>query len=47
VRDTIDRLPQIGDKGIHVKRQLEDKLIEHKQYTDKFGRDMPEIRNLK
>ena len=44
---TIDRLPQTGDKGIYLKQQLKDKLIEHKQYIDKYGEDMPEIRNWK
>ena len=47
VMDTIDRLPQTGEKGIHLKRQLKDKLIEHKQYIDKNGQDLPEIRNWK
>jgi xylulose-5-phosphate/fructose-6-phosphate phosphoketolase len=28
-----------------VKQQLNDKLIEHKQYIDKNGQDLPEIRN--
>jgi xylulose-5-phosphate/fructose-6-phosphate phosphoketolase len=45
--DTIDRLPQTGDKGIYLKQQLNDKLIEHKQYIDKNGQDLPEIRNWK
>ncbi len=45
VMDTIDRLPQTGDKGIYLKQQLKEKLIEHKQYIDKQGEDMPEIRN--
>ncbi len=45
VMDTIDRLPQTGDKGITLKQQLKDKLVEHKQYIDKHGQDMPEIRN--
>src|SRR6266508_1091764 len=45
VTDTIDRLPQTDDKGIYLKQQLKDKLIEHKQYIDKHGEDMPEIRN--
>jgi xylulose-5-phosphate/fructose-6-phosphate phosphoketolase len=31
VMDTIDRLPQTGDKGIALKQQLKDRLIEHKQ----------------
>ncbi len=45
--DVIDRLPQTGDKGINLKQQLKDKLIEYKQYIDKYGRDMPEIRDWK
>jgi len=47
VMDTIDRLPQTGDKGIALKQQLQAKLIEHKQYIDKNGQDLPEIRNWK
>jgi xylulose-5-phosphate/fructose-6-phosphate phosphoketolase len=47
VIDTIDRLPQTGDKGIILKQQLKNKLIEHKLYIDKYGLDMPEIRNWK
>lgn len=45
VMDTIDRLPMTGDKGVYLKQQLKDKLIEHKQYIDKHGQDLPEIRN--
>jgi xylulose-5-phosphate/fructose-6-phosphate phosphoketolase len=47
VMDTIDRVPQTGDQGVYLKAQLEDKLIEHKQYIDKNGQDMPEVRNWK
>ncbi len=47
VMDTIDRLPQTGDQGIYLKQQFKDKLIEHKQYIDKYGEDLPEIRNWK
>ena len=47
VIDTIDRLPQTGDKGVYLKQWLKDKLIEHKQYIDKYGDDLPEIRNWK
>jgi xylulose-5-phosphate/fructose-6-phosphate phosphoketolase len=47
VMDTIDRLPQTGDRGIYLKQQLKDKLIGHKQYIDRHGEDMPEIRNWK
>jgi xylulose-5-phosphate/fructose-6-phosphate phosphoketolase len=47
VMDTIDRLPQGGEKSINLKQHLKDKLIEHKQYINKYGQDMPEIRNWK
>jgi xylulose-5-phosphate/fructose-6-phosphate phosphoketolase len=47
VMDAIDRLPRTGEKGKALKQQLKDKLIEHKQYIDQYGEDMPEIRNWK
>ncbi|MDA8137604.1 MAG: hypothetical protein M0036_03020 [Desulfobacteraceae bacterium] len=45
--DTIDRLPQTGAKGIYLKQQLKDKLVEHRQYIRQHGRDLPEIRDWK
>ena len=45
VIDAIDRLPQTGSPGAYLKQQLQDKLIEHRQYIDLHGEDMPEIRN--
>ena len=45
VMDIIDRLPQTGKNGIYLKQQIKDKLVEHKQYIYRHGRDMPEIRN--
>ena len=47
VMDVIDRVPRTGEKAIYLKQQLKDKLIEHKQYIDKNGEDLPEIRNWK
>jgi xylulose-5-phosphate/fructose-6-phosphate phosphoketolase len=47
VIDVIDRLPQTGSKGSYLKQQLQDKLIEHKQFISKHGEDLAEIRNWK
>ena len=47
VIDAIDRLPQTGSKGTYLKQKLQDKLIEHREYINKNGEDMPEIRNWK
>ena len=47
VMDVVDRVPITGDKGIYLKRQLKDKLVEHRQYLNKIGQDIPEIRNWK
>jgi len=47
VMDVIDRVPRTGSKGVYLKQQLQNKLIEHKQYISRFGQDMPEIRDWK
>jgi xylulose-5-phosphate/fructose-6-phosphate phosphoketolase len=47
VMDVIDRVPQTGSKGVHLKQQLMDKLVKHKQYIRANGKDMPEILNWK
>jgi xylulose-5-phosphate/fructose-6-phosphate phosphoketolase len=45
VMDVIDRVPNTGSPGVYLKQQLRDKLIAHKEYIDRYGQDMPEIRN--
>jgi xylulose-5-phosphate/fructose-6-phosphate phosphoketolase len=45
VMDTIDRLPQPGDQGRALQQKLRDKLVEHRQYIEANGQDLPEIRN--
>lgn len=45
VIDVIDRLPQTGERGFHLKQQLKRKLVEHRHYITKHGHDMPEVRD--
>jgi xylulose-5-phosphate/fructose-6-phosphate phosphoketolase len=47
VIDTIDRVGKTGEKGVYLRQRLRDKLIEHRQYINANGQDMPEIRNWK
>jgi xylulose-5-phosphate/fructose-6-phosphate phosphoketolase len=47
VRDVIDRVPNLGSRGVYLKQMLDDKLIEHKIYIGEHGQDMPEILNWK
>ncbi|HEX4959473.1 MAG TPA: phosphoketolase family protein [Thermoanaerobaculia bacterium] len=45
VEEAIDRVPKLGPKAAYLKQALRDKLIDHKEYIEKFGDDMPEIKN--
>ena len=47
VMDVIERVPRAGDPGVYLREQLKGKLIEHKQYIESNGEDMPEIRDWK
>ena len=47
VMDAIDRLPHTGETGRHLKRQLADKLVDHRLYINRHGEDLPEIRDWK
>jgi xylulose-5-phosphate/fructose-6-phosphate phosphoketolase len=43
VSDVIDRVPKLGPRAAYAKQAIRDKLIEHKQFIDRYGDDMPEI----
>ncbi len=45
--DVIDRVEKLGSQGAYAKQFIRDKLIEHKQYIEQHGEDMPEIQNWK
>jgi xylulose-5-phosphate/fructose-6-phosphate phosphoketolase len=41
--DVVDRLPQLGPRAAYFRQAIRDKLIEHAQYIERHGEDMPEI----
>jgi xylulose-5-phosphate/fructose-6-phosphate phosphoketolase len=43
--DAIDRVPRLRSVAGYPKQWLRDRLIEHKLYVQRFGDDMPEIKN--
>ena len=43
VEDVIDRVPKLGARAAYFKQAILDKLIEHQQYIEEHGEDMPEI----
>ena len=43
VQDVIDRVPQLGARAAYFKQAIRDRLIEHRQYIETHGDDMPEI----
>ena len=45
VGDMIDRLPDLGSRVAYAKQFLRNKLLDHKKFINKYGQDMPEIRN--
>jgi xylulose-5-phosphate/fructose-6-phosphate phosphoketolase len=38
-------VPRLKDISAHVREELKNKLIEHRQYIRTHGEDLPEIRN--
>jgi xylulose-5-phosphate/fructose-6-phosphate phosphoketolase len=47
VGDVIDRVSKLATSAAYVKQYIRDKRIEHKQYIERRGEDMPEVRDWK
>jgi xylulose-5-phosphate/fructose-6-phosphate phosphoketolase len=45
VGDVIDRVPQLGPRAAYAKQSIRDKLLDHRSYVDRYGQDLPEIRD--
>lgn len=47
VIDVMKKLPQLGAKATYIIKEMNEKLIEHKEYITTYGIDMEEIRSWK
>jgi xylulose-5-phosphate/fructose-6-phosphate phosphoketolase len=36
-------VPKLGSRAAYAKQAIRDKLIDHKQFIDRYGDDMPDI----
>ncbi|WP_328988894.1 phosphoketolase family protein [Kribbella sp. NBC_01245] len=42
--DVIDRVPGLGSRAVAVRQYLEDQRVRHHVYVNKYGEDLPEVR---
>src|SRR5690349_2738026 len=45
VADVAERVPALANRAAYITQRIRDKLMEHREYIDAHGEDMPEIRN--
>jgi xylulose-5-phosphate/fructose-6-phosphate phosphoketolase len=45
VEDVIDRVPKLGARAAYAKQAVRDALIDHRQWIERHGDDMPAIRD--
>ncbi len=45
VADVAERVPKLGPISAYIRQYVRDRLVEHKEYINRYGQDMPEIRN--
>ncbi len=44
-QDVVERVPGLAKRAADLTQLVHDKLIEHKRYIERYGEDMPEIRD--
>jgi xylulose-5-phosphate/fructose-6-phosphate phosphoketolase len=44
VAEVINRVPGLQETAAYAQQTIRDKLIEHRQYIEQYGEDMPEVR---
>lgn len=47
VSDVAARVPAVGPRAAHLGQAMQEKRIEHKDYTRRIGDDLPEVKNWK
>ena len=47
VMDVIERVPRLQPRAADLIQRMREKLIQHRQYVNTYGDDMPEIKNWK
>ena len=45
VMDVIDRVPGLAEQGAPVRLLMQERLAEHRRYIERYGEDMPEVRD--
>jgi xylulose-5-phosphate/fructose-6-phosphate phosphoketolase len=45
VMDVIDRVPKLGQRAAHLRQQMSDRRLSHREYTREFGDDAPDVRD--
>jgi xylulose-5-phosphate/fructose-6-phosphate phosphoketolase len=45
VIDAIDRVPELAERGAHLRRQMTDARLPARAYTREHGDDLPEVRD--
>ena len=47
VADAIKHCPSLGNRAAGIVQEMNDKLVEHKQYISTYGTDLPEVEDWK